>query len=127
MGSGLSSDELKKATEDAMGLIKEMHDAKEYGSIINVSSRDWALLRRFAVSNCITDGQVKIDIHGSIEASEKLNKLINIGEALSQKYDVVVTNPPLLILAIVPLLSFTSFIKSVLFMLLSINNFHNPL
>ena len=37
-----------------------------------------------------------LDIHGEIEASARLQRLINVAEALSQKYDAVVTNPPYL-------------------------------
>lgn len=94
MGIGLSQEEYGKAVKEAMRLVEEMHDAKEYGSIIHVTPCDWDLLRRFAVPRWISEGQMRIDIHGEIEASERLQVLINIGETLSQKYHVVVTNPP---------------------------------
>jgi len=76
-----------------MRLVEEMHDAKEYGSIIQVTPCDWDLLRRFAVPR-EEKGQLHLDIHGEIEASARLQKLINIAEALSQGCDAVVTNPP---------------------------------
>ena len=76
-----------------MRLVEEMHDAKEYGSIIHVTPCDWDLLRRFAVLRD-EDGQLHLDIYGEVEVSERMLKLINIGEALAQKYHVVVTNPP---------------------------------
>lgn len=94
MGIGLSQEDYGKAVKEAMRLVEEMHDAKEYGSIIHVTPCDWELLRRFAVPRWISEGQMRIDIHGEIEASNRLQILINIGETLSQKYDVVVTNPP---------------------------------
>lgn len=94
MGVELSQDEYGKAVKEAMRLVEEMYDAKEYGSIIRVTPCDWDLLRRFAVPRGASEGQMRMDIHGEIEASERLQKLINIGEALSQKYDAVVTNPP---------------------------------
>ncbi len=94
MGIGLSQEEYGKAVKEAMRLVEEMNDAKEYGSIIHVTSCDWDLLRRFAVPRWISEGQMRMDIHGEIEASERLQDLINIGEALSQKYHAVVTNPP---------------------------------
>ena len=93
MGLNLSQEEYGKAVKQAMRLVEEMHDAKEFGSIIHVTPCDWDLLRRFAVPRD-EDGQLHLDIHGEIEASARLQKLINIGEALAQKYDVIVTNPP---------------------------------
>ena len=69
-------------------IIKELHDAKEYGSILTVTPQDWsALYDRFAE---ITD-----DINMSREtALRELLPLVQVAEALAQKYDVVVTNPP---------------------------------
>ena len=69
-------------------IIKELHDAKEYGSILTVIPQDWsALYTRFA--------EIKEDIHISREtALRELLPLVQTAEALAQKYDVVVTNPP---------------------------------
>ena len=94
MGIDLSQEEYGKAAKDTMRLVEEMHDAKEYGSIIHVTPCDWDLLRRFAVPRGVSEGQMRLDIHGDIEAAERLQELINIGEALSQKYHAVITNPP---------------------------------
>lgn len=93
MGLHLTQEEYSEAVRQALRLIEEMHDAKEFGSIITVTPCNWDLLRRFAVPRD-RDGQLHLDIHGEIEASERLQGLINIGEALSQKYHAVVTNPP---------------------------------
>ena len=75
----------KKAMET---IISELHDAKEYGSILTVTPQDWtALYDRFA--------EIKEDIHISREAAlSGLLPLVQTAEALAQKYDVVVTNPP---------------------------------
>lgn len=94
MGLNLSQEEYGKAAKEAMRLVEEMHDAKEYGSIIHVTPCDWNLLRRFAVPRGASEGQQRLDIHGEIEASGRLQGLINIAEALAQKYHAVVTNPP---------------------------------
>ena len=94
MGIGLSQEEYGKAVKEAMRLVDEMQDAKEFGSLIHITPCDWGLLRRFAVPRGLSEGQLMLDIHGEIEASERLQKLINIGEALSQRYHAVVTNPP---------------------------------
>lgn len=93
MGLHLTQEEYGKAAKQVMRLVEEMHDAKEYGSIIHVTPCDWDLLRRFAVPRD-EDGQLHLDIHGEIEAAARLQKLIDIGEALSQEYCIVVTNPP---------------------------------
>ena len=93
MGLNLSQEEYGEAAKQAMRLVEEMHDAKEYGSIIHVTPCDWDLLRRFAVPR-EEEGQLHLDIHGEIEASSRLQRLIGIAQALTQKYDVVITNPP---------------------------------
>ncbi len=94
MGIELSQEEYGEAVKQAVRLVEEMQDAKEYGSLIHVSPCDWELLRRFAIPRGVSEGQLRLDIHGEIAASERLQVLINIGEALSQKYHAVVTNPP---------------------------------
>lgn len=69
-------------------IIKELHDAKEYGSILTVTPQDWSALHdRFA--------EITEDINISREtALRELLPLVQVAEALAQKYDVVVTNPP---------------------------------
>lgn len=76
---------LKKAMDT---IISELHDAKEYGSIITVSQQEWsALYDRFA--------EITEDINMSREtALRELLPLVQVAEALAQKYDTVVTNPP---------------------------------
>ena len=76
---------LKKAMDT---IISELHDAKEYGSIITVSQQEWsALYDRFA--------EITEDINMSREtALRELLPLVQVAEALVQKYDAVVTNPP---------------------------------
>ena len=69
-------------------ILKELHDAKEYGSILTVTPQDWTMLYgRFA--------EIEEDIHMSREtAFRELLPLVQVAEALAQTYDVVVTNPP---------------------------------
>ena len=69
-------------------IIKELHDAKEYGSILTVTSQDWSMLYdRFA--------EITEDINMSREtALRELLPLVQVAEALAQKYDVATTNPP---------------------------------
>lgn len=69
-------------------IIKELHDAKEYGSIITVSQQDWdALYARF------DEIRADADLRSNV-AQRELLPLVRIAETLAQKYDVVVTNPP---------------------------------
>ncbi|MGO5306905.1 BREX-1 system adenine-specific DNA-methyltransferase PglX [Agathobacter sp. LCP21S3_B2] len=69
-------------------IIGELHDAKEYGSILTVTPQDWsALYDRFA--------EITEDINMSRDtALRELLPLVQVAEAMAQKYDVVVTNPP---------------------------------
>ena len=69
-------------------IIKELHDAKEYGSILTVTPQDWtALYDRFA--------EITEDINMSRDtALRELLPLVQVAEIMSEKYSVVVTNPP---------------------------------
>ena len=77
-----------KLTATMDTIIKELHDAKEYGSILTVTPQDWTVLyERFA--------EIAEDINMSREtALRELLPLVQVAEALAQKYAVVVTNPP---------------------------------
>ena len=77
-----------KLTTAMETITKEMYDAKEYGSILTVTPQDWsALYDRFA--------EITEDINMSRDAAlRELLPLVQVAEALAQKYDVVVTNPP---------------------------------
>ena len=95
-GDGLSDLELNIALNEANGLLDDLKDASEYGSIINVNNYNWQLLHRFT-GNIKLQGQLGLyDMDGFDAAQGKLMNLIAIGEILAQKYDVVVTNPPYL-------------------------------
>ena len=65
-----------------------MRDAKEYGSILNITPVDFAgLYARF--------DEIREDINMmQMSALEELLPLVKCAELLAQKYDVVVTNPP---------------------------------
>ncbi len=69
-------------------IISELHDAKEYGSILTVTPQDWpALYERFA--------EITEDINMSRDtALREVLPLVQVAEVLAQKYDTVVTNPP---------------------------------
>ena len=79
-----------KLKTDIESIVTEMRDAKEYGSILNITPVDFAgLYARFD------------EIHEDINmmqkpALEELLPLVKCAEVLARKYDVVVTNPPYL-------------------------------
>lgn len=77
--------QLKETVET---IVRELHDAKEYGSILTVTNQDWdALYNRF-------DAVFDEESWESTLAWTDLLPLVQVAEALAQKYDVVVTNPP---------------------------------
>lgn len=69
-------------------LMDELHDAKEYGSILNVTMVDFpALYARLA--------EVEEDISMHRESAlNTIKPLIQVAEALAQKYSITCTNPP---------------------------------
>ena len=93
LGAGLSDIEKNSARLQIEGLLDNLKDAKEYGSILNVDDCDWELLRRF-VSESGVESQISLEYIGIDQTVEHLLRLIDVGEALAQKYDAVETNPP---------------------------------
>ena len=77
-----------KLKADIESIIAEMRDAKEYGSILNITPVDFAgLYARF--------DEIRNDISLLRKAAlAELLPLVKCAEMLAQKYDVVVTNPP---------------------------------
>lgn len=93
LGADLSDIEKNAAKMQLNGLLDALKDAKEYGSILTVDNYDWELLRRYTASPD-ADGQISMEYIGIEQTTEQLQNLIDIGEAMAQKYDAVVTNPP---------------------------------
>lgn len=92
-GAGMDDIEKNAAKMQLEGLLDTLTDAKEYGSILNVESYNWDLLRRFVAAED-TDGQISMDSVGVENTAEQLNRLIDIGETMNRKYWVTCTNPP---------------------------------
>ena len=92
-GAGMDDIEKNAAKMQLEGLLDTLTDAKEYGSILNVESYNWDLLRRFVAAED-TAGQISMDSVGVEDTAEQLNRLIDIGETMARKYWVTVTNPP---------------------------------
>lgn len=92
-GHSLSNTERNMAVQQMEYLLNTFYDAKEYGSILNVDNCNWGLLSHFVEDSRI-EGQMSLDSVGTEDSQEKLREIISISEAIAQKYDVVVTNPP---------------------------------
>ena len=92
-GAGLDDLEKNTAKMQMEGLLDILTDAKEYGSILNVPEYNWDLLRRF-VDGIDMEGQISFDDTGVEKTAKELKKLIDLGETMARKYNVVVTNPP---------------------------------
>lgn len=92
-GAGMDDIEKNAAKMQLEGLLDTLTDAKEYGSILNVESYNWDLLRRFVAAED-TDGQISMDSVGVEDTAEQLKRLIDIGETMARKYWVTCTNPP---------------------------------
>lgn len=77
-----------KLTADMQTLIDDLYDAKEYGSILNITNVDFdAMYARFD----------EIKDEASIYAElvfDELLPFVQVAQVMAQKYDVVVTNPP---------------------------------
>lgn len=77
-----------KLEKDFGTLVDELRDAKEYGSILNVSQVDFASLYAR-----VEEVRADISMFREIVLNSIL-PLIQVAEVMAQKYDVVVTNPP---------------------------------
>ncbi|MGI6747210.1 MAG: BREX-1 system adenine-specific DNA-methyltransferase PglX [Anaerovoracaceae bacterium] len=80
--------------EDVEYLIEVFHDAKEYGSILDVKKIDFdALEKRIEeIRNNVPEDLFELQYREVI--LEKIPPLIQQAKIMSQKYDVVCTNPP---------------------------------
>jgi type II restriction/modification system DNA methylase subunit YeeA len=80
--------------EDIEYLIEVFHDAKEYGSILEVKEIDFeALEKRIEeIRNNVPEDLFELQYREII--LEKIPPLIQQAKIMSQKYDVVCTNPP---------------------------------
>ena len=77
-----------KLQKDFGTLMDELRDAKEYGSILNISQVDFA-----ALYTRVEEVRADISMFREIVLNSIL-PLIQVAEVMAQRYDVVVTNPP---------------------------------
>lgn len=77
---------LQKAIDE---IIEDLHNAKELGSVLNVRKQDWeALFSRF------DEIQEESILTIYTEASLQIRTMVECAQILSDKYQVIVTNPP---------------------------------
>lgn len=79
-----------KLQKDFRLLLDEMRDAKEYGSILNISQVDFA-----ALYARIDEIRKDISLHREFVLNDVL-PFLKSAENLAQKYNVTITNPPYL-------------------------------
>ena len=77
-----------KLKKDFGTLMDELRDAKEYGSILNISQVDFS-----ALYGRVEEVRADISMFREIVLNSIL-PLIQVAEVMAQSYDVVVTNPP---------------------------------
>ena len=77
-----------KRKKDFGTLVDELRDAKEYGSILNITPVDFA-----ALYARVEEVREDISLYQENVLSTVL-PLIQVAEVMARKYDVVVTNPP---------------------------------
>lgn len=79
-------------------ILEALEDAKTLGSIIDLSSVDFEIVKR-RMADILSKQEQNIM---SITVIEQLKPIIDAAEALTQKYEIVVTNPPYLSLGDMP-------------------------
>ncbi|MGI5999283.1 MAG: BREX-1 system adenine-specific DNA-methyltransferase PglX, partial [Lutispora sp.] len=80
--------------EDVEYLINVFHDAKEYGSILEVKPIDFDAIERRLEEIRKGGTQDLFEYHFRNIILEKIPPLVKQARIMSQKYDVVCTNPP---------------------------------
>ena len=70
-GAMLDDIEKNNALNQIIGLLDDLKDAKELGSIANVGHYDWILLEKFA-QHYEVDGQISFDTYGIDDTKHKL-------------------------------------------------------
>ena len=92
-GGSLNAADRKKAAEQLNVLLNEMQNASEFGSLIKITPCDWDLLYEYIKVNDQL-GQMSFSDQDIEEVADYLFGLIKVGQAISQHYHVIVTNPP---------------------------------
>ena len=92
-GRDMNTIEKNNAVNQLSELLNALYDAKEYGSILGIPELDWDLLHMYT-EGIDENVPITLDTLGANEALDNVRLLISQAQIMSQKYDVVVTNPP---------------------------------
>ncbi len=94
-GYGMDAETKQKAEKQLGSLLEQYHDAKEFGSILSIREYDWGLLSDYS-QNIEELGQITLDKIGIEDTQAQILQIIRLAKVMSQKYHVVITNPPYL-------------------------------
>lgn len=95
LGLSMATEDRNEALKQIDYLIEEFENATEIGSILRVDGIDEDLLLRF-IDDYGREGQVAMVEMNMEKTQKQLRRLVQIASMLTQKYDVMVTNPPYL-------------------------------
>ncbi len=95
LGLSIDGERRKEALKQLGYLIKEFENATEIGSILYLEKIEKDLILEF-VNDSPTEGQIMLGEVNIEETQEQLRNLIQVVFMLTQRYDVMVTNPPYL-------------------------------
>jgi len=95
LGLNMDKDDREKAIEDIKHLIETFENAEEIGSIMCLDDFDEELILQF-INDYDEQGQITIGELNIQKTQEQLRKLVKISAMLTEKYDIMVTNPPYL-------------------------------
>jgi hypothetical protein len=95
LGLCMNTEKRRKALKQIDYLIEEFEDATEIGSILCLKEIDEDLVLEF-INDSATEGQVAMEEMNIEKTKVELIKLVHVACMLTQKYDILVTNPPYL-------------------------------
>jgi type II restriction/modification system DNA methylase subunit YeeA len=95
LGSNISDKKVwEKVRKEIENILDIFEDEKEYGSILNIPDKyDFSALKEF-ITNIKPQTQFSFETINIEKTQQEILEILNTAEILSQKYDIVVTNPP---------------------------------
>lgn len=95
LGLSIDGERRKEALKQIDYLISEFENSTEIGSILRLEKVDKDLILEF-VNDCPPEGQFVMGEVNIEKTQEQLRNIVQVAVLLTQKYDVMVTNPPYL-------------------------------
>jgi hypothetical protein len=94
-GLNMGPSRRERAQKEAAYLIDKFENAVEIGSLLRIDKIQEGLLLDF-IHDCGEDGDIQMEGLGIREIQRRLGKLVKIASILTDRYHVMVTNPPYL-------------------------------